>query len=61
MTMRLQIGSNEITVNDETVYSDTAPELIDSTTYVPIRIISENSGCDVLWREEDRTIIINSN
>lgn len=58
--MRLQIGNNEISVNNEFVYSDIAPELIDSTAYVPIRIISENSDCDVLWIEEDSTIIISS-
>ncbi len=60
MTMQLQIGNTKISVNDQLVYSDVAPELIDSTSYVPIRIISEYSGCDVLWRAEDRTIMINS-
>lgn len=60
LTMRLQIGNTAVSINNELVYSDTAPVLIDSTTYVPIRVISENSGYDVQWSEENRTITINS-
>lgn len=60
VTMRLQIGNTSISVNDELVYSDIAPELIDSTTYIPIRVISENSGCDVQWIADDKTIIIDA-
>ncbi len=58
--MYLQIGNNEITVNDKKVISDTAPELINSTTYIPVRIISEQSNCDVEWNDKDRSVIINS-
>ncbi len=58
--MYLQIGNNEITVNDKKVISDTAPELINSTTYIPFRIISEQSNCDVEWNDKDRSVIINS-
>ena len=59
-TMRLQIDNTEIAVNDEIVNSDIAPKLIDSTTYVPIRIISEYSGCDVLWSGEEQTVLLYS-
>ena len=58
--MYLQIGNNEITVNNEKVISDVAPEIINSTTYIPIRIISEQSNFDVEWNDKDRSVIINS-
>ena len=59
-TMRLQIDNTEISVNNEIVDSDIAPKLINSTTYVPIRIISEYSGCDVLWSGEEQTVLLYS-
>lgn len=58
--MYLQIGNNEITVNNEKVISDVAPEIINSTTYIPIRIISEQSNFDVEWNDIDGSVIINS-
>lgn len=59
-TMRLQIDNTKISVNNEIADSDTAPKLINSTTYVPIRIISEYSGCDVLWNEEEQAVLLYS-
>lgn len=58
--MRLQIDNTAISVNNETAVSDMAPRLINSTTYVPIRIISEYSGCDVLWSEEEQAVLLYS-
>lgn len=60
ISLRLQIDSNQISVNGEIRYLDAAPRLINSSTYVPLRFISEVSGCSVLWSGEDRTVLINS-
>lgn len=60
VSMIMNIDNNEMYVNDEYVYSDTAPRLIDSTTYVPVRLISEYSGYDVLWSEKEQAVLLYS-
>ena len=59
-TMRLQIDNTTMLVNNATANSDITPKLINSTTYVPIRIISEYSGCDVLWSPEEQAVLLYS-
>ncbi len=58
--MRLQIDNSEILINDKIINSDATPKLINSATYVPIRIISEYSDCDVLWSEEEQAVLLYS-
>lgn len=58
--IKLIIDNKDITVNDEKILSDVAPKIINSRTYVPIRIVSEYSDCDVLWDEKTKTVLIYS-
>ena len=58
--LKLTINSKNILVDEQIVESDVAPKLINSTTYVPIRIISEYSDCDVLWDGKTKTVLIYS-
>ena len=37
---------------------DTAPELINDRTMVPIRAIAEAGGCEVDWNEENREVSV---
>ena len=55
-TMKLTIGSKTVTVNGGTVTSDTAPVIRQDRTLVPLRLVSEYSGCDVLWDKNTRTV-----
>lgn len=55
-TIKLTIGSKTVTVNGGTVTSDTAPVIRQDRTLVPLRLVSEYSGCDVLWDKNTRTV-----
>lgn len=48
-TIKLYIGNKNITVNDKQIISDVAPFIKDGRTMVPLRIISEIFGYNVLW------------
>ena len=54
--MWMQIGNKNITVNGSNVVSDTAPFIQGDRTLVPLRLVSEYSGCDVLWDGETETV-----
>lgn len=56
--IELVIDNKNIVVNNETISSDVAPKIIHSRTYVPIRIVSEYSDCDVLWDDVTKTVLI---
>lgn len=58
--LKLTINSKEILVDEQLIESDVAPKLVNSMTYVPIRIISEYSNCDVLWDDKTKTVLIYS-
>jgi minor extracellular serine protease Vpr len=34
------------------------PEIINSRTMLPLRFVSENLGCSVLWEDATKTITI---
>lgn len=49
----------KIFINGSEVSSDTSPELISGRTYVPVRVISENLGAKVEWKQETGQVVIN--
>lgn len=57
-SMWMQIGNRDVTVNGKNVRSDAAPVIRNGRTFVPLRLISEYSGCDVLWDGETQTVAI---
>lgn len=57
-TISLEIGSNEMTVNDEKVSLDTVPVIIDDRTLVPLRAVSEALDCNVDWDGDTKTVAI---
>jgi hypothetical protein len=60
MIIKMQIGSNVMTVDGNEVKLDQPPEIVRATkrTLVPIRAISEAFGATVDWDEKTKTITI---
>lgn len=50
------IPLNGIIVNDHIVFSDVAPYIKNSRTYVPIRFIAEELGYDVKWDSKTKKV-----
>lgn len=58
--IRLTIDSDEAVVNGRTVKLDVPAMIMDASTMVPIRFVSENLGADVSWDGDTRTVTIES-
>jgi beta-mannanase len=56
--LRLQLGKAEIRVNGTSKATDIAPKIINGTTLVPIRVISENLGASIAYEQADKKISI---
>lgn len=54
----LTIDSNIISVNGKSFEIDTAPEIVNERTMLPIRCISEYLNCKVDWDNDNRRVII---
>ena len=54
----LQIGSNQMYVNNNLVVLDVPAQLINSRTLVPVRAVSEAFGCKVDWIQSSQTVVI---
>lgn len=62
-TIEFWIGWNAATVNGMSTLIDSTnakvvPEIINSRTMLPLRFVSENLGCSVVWADATRTITI---
>ncbi|MBR1738346.1 MAG: copper amine oxidase N-terminal domain-containing protein [Firmicutes bacterium] len=56
----LKIGDKVIMVNDDTKTIDTAPVIIDSRTFVPVRAVVEALGGTVDWNGETKTAFLDN-
>ena len=56
----LTINSNKATVNGEEKTLLTAPEIIDGSTMIPVRFISEQMGMNVEWNQQARRVSVKS-
>lgn len=56
--IELVIGSKEVKINGVVQTLQCAPKVINGTTMVPIRLISESFGSDVTWNQETSTVDI---
>lgn len=59
-TITLKLGSTNITMNEKTVQSDVPLITKNNRTLVPVRIVSELSGKDVLWDDYGPAVMIYS-
>ncbi|MDP4133251.1 MAG: stalk domain-containing protein [Bacillota bacterium] len=57
-TINLVIDSNDVDVNGKKSTLTAPAQIIDGSTMVPIRFISETLGCDVSWESSTQTVII---
>jgi plastocyanin len=55
-TIQLTIGSTKAIVNGSAQTLLVAPQLIDSSTFVPVRFLAENFGISVAYDEKTRTV-----
>lgn len=65
VTIRVQDRTMEIWIGKRTAYNnmwyvefDVVPQIIDGRTMLPLRIISEQLGCDVQWEESTKKITL---
>ena len=54
----MTIGKNEMYVNENMVWLDVAPAIINSRTLVPVRAVAESFDCIVDWDANNNIIII---
>lgn len=54
----LQINSKTATVNGSSVSLDVPAQIINSSTYVPVRFIADSLGVTVNWNSQDRLVEI---
>ena len=57
-TIIMWIGDLKMLVDDIEVMTDVAPSIINSRTFLPLRFIAENFGCEVGWEQETKTVTI---
>ncbi|NLK92973.1 MAG: copper amine oxidase N-terminal domain-containing protein, partial [Bacteroidales bacterium] len=52
--IKMQIGSKDITIGNETKTLDVEPQIINGRTMVPVRAISEALGTKVVYNEKNQ-------
>ena len=58
-TVSLNIGSTQATVNGQPQTMDVAPFIVNATTFVPLRFVSQSLGASVNWNDSTSTVTIN--
>ena len=58
LSLRMRVGSTEMTLNDETVTLDAPPVQLDGRIHIPLRAVFEALGTKVDWDEETQTVNI---
>lgn len=56
--LSMEMNNNIYNINGEKVEFDVPPVLLSGRHYIPVRLISENLGYEVMWNEEENTVII---
>ena len=58
--IEVPIGEAYIFVNGVKVYNDTKALIKNGRTYLPLRIVFESLGAEVLWEGETKSVVVNS-
>ena len=58
LTIKIQIGSDKMYKNNEAVPVDVPAQIINGRTMVPVRVISEALGADVVWDGSSNSALI---
>ncbi|MBQ3427947.1 MAG: haloacid dehalogenase-like hydrolase [Clostridia bacterium] len=59
-TIKIQVGSDTVKINDSDVKVDVPAKIVDGRTVVPLRVVAEGLSCDVNWTAETRTVTVTS-
>ena len=59
VTVKIQIGANEMYKGNEKIAVDVPATILNDRTMVPARVIAEAFGADVQWNANGRTVLIN--
>lgn len=59
-TIALAVNPIKIIVNGTEIKTDVSPIIQNGTTLVPIRVVAQSLGYDVIWNETNQSVIINS-
>ena len=57
-TIELWINNKNMLVNGIEIENDVAPIIINSRTFLPLRFVAENAGCEVGWEDATKTVTI---
>ncbi len=57
----LKINSNTAMVNGTSVSLDVPAQILDGSTFVPVRFIADSLGVNVNWNSQDKTVEITTN
>lgn len=60
-TVEMMIGNDTIWINGKPLVIDTAPQIKEDRTFIPVRALSEALACSVGWSEASLTVIVSSN
>jgi len=60
LCISIPVPGMDAEVNGEVLQSSVAPQILDGTTMIPLRVISEALECNVSWDDASRTISITS-
>lgn len=56
----LQIGNAEIIKNGVSEYMDAVPKVVNGTTFVPLRFVSQALDTEVQWSQYTKSVFVNS-
>ena len=59
VTVKIQIGANEMYKGNEKIAVDVPATILNDRTMVPARVIAEAFGADVQWNANGKTVLIN--
>lgn len=59
-TISLKVGSKTATINGKNVSLTAPAELVNGTTFVPLRFIGEAFGAEVAWKASEQKVVITS-
>ncbi|WP_435922337.1 copper amine oxidase N-terminal domain-containing protein [Paenibacillus sp. DYY-L-2] len=57
-TIKLVLGSKTAWVNGVKKQLDVSPEVVNGSTLIPTRFVSESIGADVKWESESQTVVV---
>jgi hypothetical protein len=57
-SITLKIDSPEVTINGKSLTANSAPQIKENTTIVPLRLVSEALGANVQWDDTTKTAVV---